>query len=59
MQGGDTCQAFRQLEKASPDSRYIRCEHVVCGTGPIPEARDVQRCEQWLSLTETQAARDD
>lgn len=53
MQGGDTCKAFRNLERVSPSSKYTRCERLICGTGPNPEPRNVRRCEEWLASAGT------
>lgn len=45
--GRDPCPRFSVLGRASPESRYLRCQAHLCSS-PASDAQ-ARQCEQWLS----------
>lgn len=49
--GVDPCARFHQLRRLRPESRYLRCEPLLCAE-KITDARHAQTCREWLSASD-------
>lgn len=49
--GGDPCLRLQALRKLRPESRYLRCEPLLCGQTMLDE-RHTHECKAWLGAAQ-------